>query len=70
MKRKVDWFSRGRDAYTAGRPCFIDDARISSTDRQAWYAGWRRQHDLNTNPAEAEARAEAIKGLQQILDSL
>jgi hypothetical protein len=45
---KVDWFQRGRDAFTAGHPRFIKDARISGKDRAAWYAGWNHQSQKNT----------------------
>lgn len=70
MRHKVDWFSRGRDAFTSGKPCFIDDARISGADRQAWYRGWHHQRNLNTRPATATELAEAISFIQSIRDSL
>lgn len=47
MSQKVDWYSRGRDAFTEGRPCFIKDARISAADRTSWYAGWNHQSRVN-----------------------
>lgn len=68
---KVNWFDRGRDAMTEGRPCVITDARISGLDRQAWYAGWHHQARLNSSknipPGD---RTDAIAGLQRILESL
>jgi hypothetical protein len=68
---KVNWFDRGRDAMTEGRPCLIRDARISNQDRQAWYAGWNHQARLNTAKTIPPGdRADAIAGLQQILDQL
>jgi hypothetical protein len=68
---KVDWFSRGRDAMTEGRPCHINDARISNASRQDWYSGWNHQARLNNaKHITPEARAEAIAGLQDILDTL
>lgn len=68
---KVDWFSRGRDAMTEGRPCFIDDARISGPDRQAWYDGFNHQAWLNTRKSIPETdKTEAIAALQEILDTL
>lgn len=70
MKQKIDWFSRGRDAFTEGKPCFIRDGRISGADRTAWYDGWKHQRNLNTQPAAAADLAEAIAGLQSIRESL
>lgn len=71
MAAKVDWFSRGRDAFTEGRPCLIQDARISGKDRSAWYAGWNHQARLNTaKNIPAEARAEAVDGITEILNTL
>jgi hypothetical protein len=70
MKHKVDWFARGRDAFTEGVPCFIRDARLTGQDRQAWYAGWRHQQNLNTCPAEATELAATLAALQAIRDSL
>ncbi len=46
--RNVDWFSRGRDAFTEGKKCFIDDARIRGDQRQNWYDGWNHQALLNS----------------------
>ena len=71
MAAKVDWFSRGRDAFTEGRPCFIQDARITSKDRTAWYAGWNHQSRLNNaRNIPAKDRAEAVAGLAEILNTL
>jgi len=68
---KVNWFDRGRDAMTEGHPCVITDARISSADRQAWYAGWHHQARLNSAKSIPPGdRSEAITGLQSILESL
>ena len=67
---KVDWFSRGRDAFTEGRPCFCQDARISSADRNAWYEGWKHQRNLNTDPATGEAHREALATIAEILQSI
>ena len=68
---KINWFGRGRDAMTEGRPCIITDARISGSDRQSWCAGWHHQARLNTakniHPGD---RTDAIAGLQKILESL
>lgn len=68
---KVDWFQRGRDAFTEGRPRFIKDARISGKDRAAWYAGWN--HQANTNNLASipeEERAEAASAVGDILKAL
>lgn len=68
---KVDWFERGRDAMTEGSPCLITDARISNRDRQAWYAGWNHQARLNSARSIPPGdRTAAVKGIQQILNSL
>jgi len=68
---KVNWFDRGRDAMTEGRPCLITDARISGPDRQAWYAGWHHQARLNSSKSiPAGDRAEAIEGVRGILNTL
>jgi hypothetical protein len=68
---KVNWFDRGRDAMTEGRPRIIRDARISSSDRQAWYAGWQHQASLNSAKSiPAADRAEAVAALQEILETL
>ena len=64
----VDWFNRGRDAFTEVRPCFCNDARISGASRQAWYNGWRHQQALNTSPALREELDQAIAGIGEILD--
>lgn len=66
----IDHFSRGRDAYTAGKPMFCQDARITGAARNAWYAGWRHQQNLNTQPAAAAALAESIAGIDAILANL
>lgn len=67
----VNWFDRGRDAMTEGRPRIIRDARISSSDRQAWYAGWQHQARLNSaRSIPAADRAKAVAGLQEILETL
>ena len=68
---KVDWFSRGRDAFTEGKPCFIQDARISGADRSAWYAGWNHQSKINgLAQMPADDRAELAAGIGEILTSL
>lgn len=68
---KVDWFSRGRDAMTEGRPCFINDARISGQSRQSWYAGWNHQARLNNSKNSTAAEIdEALAAIQQIIESL
>ena len=67
---RVDWFDRGRDAFTQGKECFISDARISGACRERWYQGWRHQRNLNTTPASEEDRADAIAGVQDIKNSL
>lgn len=68
---KVNWFDRGRDSMTEGRPCRNTDARISGPDRQSWYAGWHHQARINSSknipPGD---RADAIAGLQEILNTL
>ena len=68
---KVNCFDRGRDALTEGRPCLITDARISSPDRQAWYAGWHHQARLNSaKNIPTGDRSEAVAGVQEILNTL
>lgn len=68
---KVDWFSRGRDAMTEGKTCFIDDARISGADRQAWYDGYNHQARINAQKyIDLKDKTEAIAGLQEILEML
>ena len=67
---KTDWFNKGRNAYTDGKPMFCQDARISGCDRNAWYAGWKHQQNLNTQPAAAAAQAEAIASIGQILTTV
>ena len=67
---KVVWFDRGRDAMTEGRPCIITDARISGSDRQAWYDGWNHQARLNAPATDPDARNEAIAALSQILTQI
>lgn len=68
---KVNWFDRGRDAMTEGRPCRITDARISNPDRQSWYAGWHHQARLNSaKNIPPGDRTAAIAGLQEILNIL
>lgn len=68
---KVNWFERGRDAMTEGRPCIITDARISGPDRQSWYGGWHHQARLNTaKNIPPSDRTDAIAGLQEILNIL
>ena len=64
---KLNWFDRGRDAMTEGRPCIMTDARISGSDRQAWYDGWNHQARLNSPDANPDDRAAAIAALSQIL---
>lgn len=69
--RKVDWFSRGRDAFTEGRPCFFADARVSGADRSAWYAGWNHQARINNAcKISDEDRTELVAELQKIRDHL
>ncbi len=68
---KIDWFSRGRDALTEGRPNIITDARISGADRQAFHEGWLHQSRLNGQKnIDPIARAEAISTLSEILKEL
>jgi hypothetical protein len=69
MKRKVDWFSRGRDAYTEGRPGFCDDARISGKDRAAWHRGYEHQKTLNTQASDEE-REQTAEVWAQLCDDL
>ena len=70
-RRDVDWFSRGRDAFTEGKRCFFDDARVRGDQRQAWYDGWNHQARLNNRAKMSDAdRAEVIAELQKIRDSL
>lgn len=59
MSRKVDWFSRGRDAFTEGRPAFCDDARISGQDRADWHRGYDHQKALNTGATDQERQETA-----------
>lgn len=47
MNAKVDWFERGKQAFSAGLPRFIKDSRLSNKDRAAWYAGWNAQSQTN-----------------------
>ena len=68
--QKVDWFSRGRDAFTEGKPCFCQDARISGADRNAWYEGWKHQQRLNGSPRLQAEVNEAVEGIQEILTAL
>lgn len=68
---KVDWFQRGRDAFTEGRPRFIKDARISGKDRAAWYAGWNHQANTNNLAKLApEERAELATAFGEILSAI
>ena len=60
MARKVDWFQRGRDAFTEGQPAHITDARINGRDRQAWHDGYQHQQSLN-NPMSDADRDKLIK---------
>jgi len=67
----VDWFSRGRDAYTEGKRCFFDDARVRGDQRQSWYDGWHHQARLNnSSKISDEDRAEVIAELQKIRDAI
>ena len=66
----IDHFSRGRDAYTEGRPCFCDDARLSGFSRQAWYNGWNYQRNLNTTPAARADLDQAIAGIGEIITNI
>jgi len=71
MSKKVDWFSRGRDAFTEGRPCFIKDARITGNDRSAWYAGWNHQAGINhLAKIPPETRADLAASIAEILTTL
>lgn len=47
ITRGIDWFSRGRDAFAEGRPCRIDDLRLTRRNIQEWYAGWNHQAAMN-----------------------
>ena len=62
---KVDWFQRGRDAFTEGKPCQITDARINGQDRQAWHDGYDHQQALN-NPMSETDRQELIDFLETL----
>jgi hypothetical protein len=66
-KHTINWFIRGRDAFTAGKPGFCDDARISGASRQAWYEGWKYQRNLNTTPAAREDLDEAVASIREII---
>jgi hypothetical protein len=66
----TDWFSRGRDSYTEGKPCYFDDSRTSSAGRRAWYEGWNHQRNLNTQPAAKRDLEETISALEEIKQSL
>lgn len=68
---KVDWFSRGQDAFTEGRPCFIKDARISAADRSAWYAGWNHQSRINGLAAMSDKdRSELSSAIGEMLSAV
>ncbi|BCU76017.1 hypothetical protein [Luteolibacter sp. LG18] len=70
MSRKVLWFDRGRDAFTEGKPCHFDDARVSGHDRQEWYRGWRHQQHLNAKPRPDHEREDTRAALREIRESL
>jgi hypothetical protein len=70
MTRPVDHFTRGRDAYDAGKPCFCDDRRITGRSRDDWYRGWHHQRRLRTDPAAQADIDAAVTGIQQIRDIL
>ena len=66
----INWFNRGRDAFTEGQPCFFNDARITGASRQAWYDGWKHQRNLNTSPAARADLDQAIASIGEIIKSL
>lgn len=68
MNAKVDWFERGKQAFSAGLPRFIKDSRLSNKDRAAWYAGWNSQSQTNgiANLAP-DARTDLADGIADIL---
>lgn len=69
--RDVDWFSRGRDAYSDGKPCTISDARLRNDQRQAWYAGWNHQARQNNRlQISDEERTELLADIKEIADSI
>ncbi|WAC21017.1 hypothetical protein OVA24_06425 [Luteolibacter sp. SL250] len=70
MSRPVDHFTRGRDAYDAGKPNFCDDARLTGKGRDEWYRGWHHQQRLRSNPAAQADIDAAIDGIQAIRDLL
>jgi len=57
---KVNWFDRGRDAFTEGHPRFIEDARISGKDRASWHEGWNYQSLLNNRQKVSAETREAL----------
>ena len=70
MSRKVDWFERGRDAFTEGRPGFCDDGRISGQDRADWHRGYRHQQALNSTQASDEEREQTAKVWSELCEQL
>ena len=69
-KEGVNWFSRGRDAFTEGKPCEIADARISSRARQKWREGWNHQARMNMPKRSPKEIAEFKDGVAGILAAL
>ena len=69
--KKVNWFDRGRDARSEGKPCIITDARISGVDRQNFYDGWHHQARLNAKlQLTDEQKAEIEAGFAAIRSAL
>lgn len=70
MSRKVDWFSRGRDAFTEGRHRFLDDARINGQARADWYRGFDHQKALNSTQASDEERQKTAEIWKELCNEL
>lgn len=70
MSAKVDWFTRGRDAFTAGKSRHIQDARITGRDRNDFRRGWNFQARLNAPPRDPVALTEALAELRDLRNSL
>jgi hypothetical protein len=70
MNRKADWFSRGRDAFTEGRPGFCDDARISGKDRAEWHRGYAHQQALNSTQASDDERRQTAEAWTQLCNEI
>jgi hypothetical protein len=70
MNAPVNWFARGRDAFTEGKPCELTEARISSRARQKWRDGWNHQARLTARKRSPEEIAEFKTGVAGILEVL